>query len=324
MDPTLPRACSVAALEAGEPPTGWAIVGRRFLLVEVPLPWPHAIDEAAGLPAGLGDLLRSLPDDHDPYFEAVVPDADYSSPGCTRVIGFDPEPGRPTRLRRTEVLIPTSEVTDLVRAWLAGEPGIPTVPADGKRDLVVCTHGAHDTCCGRFGAPLYRYLRDELSSSSIRVWRGSHTGGHRFAPTLVDLPDGRSWGRLDAAAAEAIVRREGKPADIRHRYRGWGLLPSFYERLVEAELMCTEGWAWLDRTVSGEVVAGHPFTYPEDPDELDDRAVVRLTEEDADGRPVRRWEGVVERTGDLVTRGECGDEPWTSPIYRVASVELVQ
>ena len=33
--------------------------------------------------------------------------------------------------------------------------------------------------------------------SNLRVWQSAHFGGHRFAPTLIDLPIGHLWGHLD-------------------------------------------------------------------------------------------------------------------------------
>ncbi len=35
---------------------------------------------------------------------------------------------------------------------------------------------------------------------STQVWETSHTGGHRFAPTFVSLPDGYLFGGPDAAS----------------------------------------------------------------------------------------------------------------------------
>ena len=147
----------------------------------------------------------------------------------------------------------------------------------------------------------------------MRLWRGSHTGGHRFSPTLIDLPDGRSWGRLDATDLATILRRDAPPASLAGRYRGLGTLPSYYERLAEAALFMDAGWAWTAATVRSVVLEGHHFAYPEEEDELDARAVVRI-EADASA-----WEVVIERGEDRLTRGECHAELWMSPGYAVTS-----
>lgn len=317
--PRIPRSCSLASRGAGESPIGWSIVGRRFLLVEVPLPWPAEIKSASGLPPGLDRVLAERVDDADPFFEAIVPEPGPSVPGRTRVILYGPPPDRSAGLVRSEHLVSTGDVADLVRAWLAGDRIGGDTDRGATRDVVVCTHGAHDTCCGRFGSPAFLAVREALGGPDLNVWRGSHTGGHRFAPTFLDLPDGRSWGRLRAGDAEAILRRDGDPGSLRGQYRGFGLLPHYYERLVEAELLFRQGWRWLDRHVTARVVEGHAFVYPEEPDELDDRAVVEVTATARDGGE-ERWSGLIVRGGDVETRGECGDDPWDSPTFSVVDL----
>lgn len=75
--------------------------------------------------------------------------------------------------------------------------------------LWVCTHGKRDRCCALHGGRLYAALRRELGEA---VWQTSHLGGHRFAATLLSLPDGLCYGRLrvdDAQPlADAIQRGE--------------------------------------------------------------------------------------------------------------------
>ena len=323
-DEDLDHACAIASTRAGEDPTGWAIAAARFVLVEVPLPWPAEIEEAAGLPPGLREVIADLeaPGPGAVHLEAVVPGSGAPEvAGRVRTLLFD-RPGveRPG-YRRVEARLPAAEVAPFVAAWAhdadlgAWERGL--VPDEGSRDLIVCTHGSHDPCCGRFGAVAHRLLERQGLDGRTRLWRGSHTGGHRFAPTLIDLPDGRSWGRLDAADLTTVLRRGAPPATLRERYRGLGSLATYYERLAEAVLFMDAGWAWTGRRVRGAVLEGHRFPYPEDEDELDDRAVVRI---EADHEA---WEAVIERGADRRTRGECGEPPWTSPGYAVASLRRV-
>jgi hypothetical protein len=317
------RACSLAAGAVGESPIGWAIGGFRHVLVEVPLPWPEDADEASSMPPGLAEVMESA-GRWDPRFGAIAPDPAWSIPGRTMVVLYDRSSPRTGAFTRREFSIARSDVADLVRAWRdgvdvgRGEPGLEDV-----RDILVCTHGSHDTCCGRFGTPIHRILRDGLARPDLRVWRGSHTGGHRFAPTLLDLPDGRSWGRLRPADAAGLVTRTLEPADLRDRYRGLGTLDSFQERLVEAELLFQHGWAWTELMITGAVVEGSPQIYGDDPDEAEDRAVVRITATDVRAGTSCTWEGVVERGVDLVTRGECGDEDWDLPSFLVTSTRLL-
>ena len=65
--------------------------------------------------------------------------------------------------------------------------------------LVVCANSARDLCCGLDGRALVQLLDDD------RVWECSHLGGHRFAPTALLVGEGLVYGRLDAAAARALL-----------------------------------------------------------------------------------------------------------------------
>lgn len=80
------------------------------------------------------------------------------------------------------------------------EPGIGTAVTDPV--LLVCTHGKRDQCCARLGRPIAAELATQAAE---QVWECSHTGGHRFAPSLVLLPSGLTYGRVDAAGARAIL-----------------------------------------------------------------------------------------------------------------------
>jgi hypothetical protein len=68
--------------------------------------------------------------------------------------------------------------------------------------FLVCTNGRHDVCCAIRGRPValaghQRHPR--------RVWECSHTGGHRFSPTGVLLPWGRTLGRLDVSSVGEVL-----------------------------------------------------------------------------------------------------------------------
>ena len=322
------HSCSVASGVAGESPIGWAVGGYRFVLVEVPLPWPAKAKTARGMPPGLASVIDAA-GWWDPTFQAVAPDPRWSVPGRTRVVLYDRSAPVNGAFTRREFVVAPAEVADLVRAWQEGsdvgegEPG-----ANRVRDILVCAHGSHDACCGRLGIPVHRFLSDDHTASGgagseVRVWRASHTGGHRFAPTMLDLPDGRSWGRLRTEDAQSVVERTAHPSTLRERYRGLGTLASFQERLVEAELLFEHGWAWTDLYISGSVESGEADVYAEEIDASFDPSVVRITATDLITGATRTYEGVVQRGGDIVTRGECRDEDWDLPTYSVTSLQTI-
>ena len=67
--------------------------------------------------------------------------------------------------------------------------------------VIVCTNGERDTCCGKFGKPVF--LEAAAGPHGRNVWQTNHIGGHRFAATFICLPHGICYGRV----------REGKKAD---------------------------------------------------------------------------------------------------------------
>jgi hypothetical protein len=100
-------------------------------------------------------------------------------------------------------------------------------------------------------------LAEELTGAGVlppdvRVWRTSHTGGHRFAPTAILLPEGTCWGYLDAVSAARIVNREGPGSEPYLRYRGCAGLGGPAVQALEREVLARVGWSVLDRPRRGE------------------------------------------------------------------------
>jgi hypothetical protein len=83
--------------------------------------------------------------------------------------------------------------------------------------FLVCTNGRRDPCCAERGRPLARALQ---RSEPDRTWECSHIGGDRFAGSVVCLPHGLFFGRVEPDEAADVVRmyREGR-IDLSH-YRG--------------------------------------------------------------------------------------------------------
>ncbi|WP_433523066.1 sucrase ferredoxin [Nocardia pseudovaccinii] len=93
------------------------------------------------------------------------------------------------------------QLLDLDLNLLNGPP--PGIGAPVRDPLIlVCAHGKRDQCCALFGRPIAANMAADYPD---RVWECSHTGGHRFAPAMVLLPSGLTYGRVDTAAAIAAV-----------------------------------------------------------------------------------------------------------------------
>jgi hypothetical protein len=160
------------------------------------------------------------------------------------------------------------------------------------------------------------------TSPPLRVWRCSHFGGHVFAPTLVDLPEGRYWGHLEPEMLDLLVYRNGSVADLRSFYRGWcGLKP--FEQIAEREIWMQEGWPWLTYLKRGETIATAPTA---NEDDEADWAEVRIEYVSPDGRMTGAYTAKIEACGTVLTQWQSGQEHPQEPVkqYRVTQLERVE
>jgi len=75
-----------------------------------------------------------------------------------------------------------------------------------EKIFIVCTNGEYDTCCGKFGMPVYLDIAEGKYGS--RTWETTHLGGHRFASTFVCLPHGLFYGRVrEGRVAEELMEQ---------------------------------------------------------------------------------------------------------------------
>jgi hypothetical protein len=311
------RLCSVIAREQGDDPIGSAWAVERMLVVELPLPWPEDFFEARAFPAGLGETLLALWDDWpDTGLLAIAPDKEYSRADWTRVIDFRYSAPPRAEATRAEYLVPDDRVGEFIALLFADDPaartvpGIEQVPFNG-RDLLVCTHGTVDACCALFGYPLYRDLRRVAgeSGSACRVWRSTHFGGHRFAPTVLDFPEGRFWGFLSPEEGEALIRRDGDVAALGGRYRGWTGYAEPRTQVLEREALLREGWAWT--------------TWPQECETIEEdeagAMLLRITAFPPSGKPIG-YEGLVDITGTADVLHSTDGELTPEPVYRLRDV----
>jgi len=245
--------CSVVSEQSGEDPAGSAWAIDRYFLVEVPLPWPYNMLESRGMPPGINGLIQRLFEEGIYWgWVGIAPDAEYTVPGMTRVIDVRLPKTAPYReYRRTEYLFPTAQAGELAEIMVRtpDDPALASFRQEtdpALRDLLVCTHGRVDACCATLGYPAYKLLRHiaPTAETPVRGWRCTHFGGDRVAATLLDLPEGRYWGRLHARDLAHIVRRDVPASALRASYRGWSALPHPVHQIAEAEALAHLGWAW--------------------------------------------------------------------------------
>ena len=169
--------------------------------------------------------------------------------------------------------------------------------------VLVCTHGKRDVCCAVKGRPVAKSLVDTYlnESNELMVWETSHTKGHRFAPSLMLMPWGYSFGRLNEEAASAMVNYAMAGRYFLPGNRGRGL---FSPRGQVAEL-----------AVAAQLVeAGERLEYGQL--RADDERVTHL-----DGRS---WTVTMDKreVDDVVS--SCGDKPKTGSVWEAVEVTAME
>lgn len=259
--------CSAQARALNLDPAGTAVPLAAVLLVDLPLPWPKAVETHALLEPLLGVAKRI-----DARIQAVVPDTGRMERHETEMVLHRRPSGPFTAYERRSSIWTGGDLAAQAEALLLLGP-----EAQGQGDVLVCSHGARDRCCGALGTALEAKARPH---AGLRLWRTSHLGGHRFAPTALLLPSGTAWAWLDAALLTAIVDRSASPAQLRPHYRGSAAMDHPALQVLEAEVFARVGWTWLDHSRVGMIS-----------DHGEDSWHVRI--ESSAGT----WSGVVERVG---------------------------
>lgn len=233
--------CADHARALAVDPGGSAIAADVVIAVEVPLPWPKPVFAHALLQG----LDRAAADAPVPARVLAAVPLDPAAPHAT-VVAYR---RRGATMLRTEVRVDPADIGAAVRALLDDPTGVGDTGRHGdteqvghRPELWVCTQGSHDSCCGRDGTRLA--IDVAAAGTDIVVRRVSHTGGHRFAPTALTLPDGRMWGYVDPVLVDQVVHRSGSPAGLAERCRGWTGAPTGYAQMAERAVFADVGWSF--------------------------------------------------------------------------------
>lgn len=259
----------------GADPGGTAVASDAFLVVEVPLPWPNDIGDHAAVKAAAHEIAAI-----GARVQGVVPPREDAEQAQAVLYSHDGGPF--LSYVRRDACLDAADLASGIRSLLEAP-----VADDDARDLLVCTHGARDRCCGSAGTSLAMSVS---SRSGLRVRRTSHLGGHRFAPTAVLLPEGTAWAWLDDALLDAILERSGEVASVIPHYRGSTALMEPVVQFVERAAFAEVGWEWLDNERAGSVVASDG-----------EWTTVRIDS------ALGTWFGTVQKMG-TVPQPVCGEE----------------
>ncbi|GLY81427.1 sucrase ferredoxin [Actinoallomurus iriomotensis] len=196
-----------------------ATVGSRaWLLIEHPGPWGEDVDTMTLPPPIAEAVARARRHGVRPQL-IRAPRRRRVTPPLRVYAGFS-GPGGDVWLEGRELEDP-EELADLDLAAVgAGHaPGF-GVPVAGPVFLV-CTHGRHNACCARVGAPLARFLHERFGE----VWETTHVGGDRYAANLVCLPHGLFYGDLDERRALVAAEEYRRGRVVLEGFRGRGGQP---------------------------------------------------------------------------------------------------
>ncbi|RZV42564.1 MAG: hypothetical protein EX269_14665, partial [Acidimicrobiales bacterium] len=238
--------CADFARENRIDPGGTALAPDVIVLIEVPEPWPKPVAkhedlvELVSLAVSHSEQVRLL---------AAVPH-DVDAP---RAIAFRPAPGGAVR---SEMPLGDQPAAAL-RAVLHAKTGEFAPVGDSHRTILVCTQGSHDVCCGTLGEAAAAAYETEFDAEVFRV---SHTGGHRFAPTAMTLPDGRMWAYLTTDDMAKILGRQSA-SELASSSRGWWGAPTGPAQVAERAVFAQQGFVFDEEPRSVAVVEDDDGTH---------------------------------------------------------------
>lgn len=311
--------CTSASASLAEPVDATAATARTWLLIEQPGPWGAKALRASRLDPATGRELARLADGTGTRVALIRRPgrhADLGLPSRHRVYAAHTAPGA-SWIRTAEITDP-AELTALDFAALgAGAHTGLGSPYEGAPLALVCTNGKRDRCCAVYGRPLAAEL---AASGGSEVWEVTHLGGHRFAPTMLVLPYGYAYGRVDAHHAKDILEAARAGRMVLEGCRG----RSAWDRPGQAADLAVRALTGEDRTaaVVVEGVEGVEGVERTDatPDGRGGRAwTVRVAHTDG-----RVWEVAVTQTVSLPPRPEsCGAALGTPARMEVTGIERV-
>lgn len=177
--------------------------------------------------------------------------------------------------------------------------------------LLVCTHAKRDRCCAVKGRPIVSELerRYPFKKTGDVVWETSHVKGHRFAPAMLLMPWGYSFGRMNLEATEAMLAAAMRAQYFVPGNRGRGTLtpPEQAAEIAVAAHLQREGQDVAYGQLSVSTSEIH-----------DDAASISLIDAPTD----RTFTASLRKKEAAGVVSSCGDEPKTGSYWAVESVTL--
>ena len=200
--------CSDAARSRGDDNTGTASRVDLWILVELPVTWGRNPIHDAAIPPDVRDALKRASADI-PRSRVVFIRKRVECLGPTRIYIVR---SAPTISMQTLDLPSIDHILAVDFVQLSTQHSALSTPL-----VLICTHGQHDSCCGRRGYPLFNALRQH---EGFDLWQCSHIGGDRFAANAVVLPWGLYYGPVETSDADALAQSIARGEILLPSYRG--------------------------------------------------------------------------------------------------------
>lgn len=194
--------CSECSRAAGEALFGTAPPADVWILLEYNGAWgakaPDDSNLAPEVKARIGQWMADIPRSKFAFIRRQ--EAERAEDAAIRL--YVARVGELTpELRRLD-LASYDELLGLDMAGLAqGAPEHAAALTD-EMLFLVCINGKRDASCAKYGVPTLAAIRHAAPAST---WGVTHIGGHRFAATLITLPDGVVYGYVDPDKAVQLV-----------------------------------------------------------------------------------------------------------------------
>ncbi|MCW2513646.1 MAG: hypothetical protein JWR11_2688 [Mycobacterium sp.] len=193
--PAKPPPCSDQSLARDDPLFGTASAGHAWVLLEMAGPW------------GRSALLES-PSLVDPSVGRAI--ARRFETAGLRIAAIRRPGRRPATPRWRWFIARSDEGSEaLYQGEVNGPEDYLDIATDGSDGapargplVAVCAHGKHDQCCAVRGRSATAAIASQYPEFT---WECSHLGGDRFAATMLVLPEGLCYGRVDSTDAAELV-----------------------------------------------------------------------------------------------------------------------
>lgn len=193
--------CSEFPTPPAEPLPGTAKRGNLVVALEYPHGWGRDVLDGEAFGAELSAALKGHLKRFGASLQLIRQPGKTGQQRTQRIcfVAFGGGVGQPAVLERYEMNDPAG-ILELDLSGPGRNPGAREVT---HPIVLICTHGKRDMCCALKGRPLAASLQS--CHNPEQIWESSHTKGHRFAPAVLLLPWGYSYGRLNFLAAQELV-----------------------------------------------------------------------------------------------------------------------